>query len=346
MRRLSFCPSNTPPPPPSPQLLGVSVDGPYLCLVYAFMEGGSLGARLDAARQPPLSWLHRLAIAEDVAKGLAYLHAQRHIHRDLSAGNILLDRLGGARIGDFGLARVLDSGASAQYTQRVAGTIGYLSPEYQRGVVTAKLDVFALGVLMLQLLTGQPVAFDGRRTLAARVQDAAARNGPGAPGRDLAAQLLDPRLGTAVDGLAGGGSALALLTLAMRATQDDADRRPTASRLQARLAGIQADAAAVPVAPAASTAPSRARPMREAVRPAHVGRTSSARGGERPSVSASASSNANAPACVVCLEGRGELMVAVPCGHLVCRSCSRRLGRPAPCPVCRASIERMVRVFL
>ena len=92
-------------------LLGWSVDGPSPCLVYALMEGGALEDRLARreASRPTLTSHERLVILSDVARGLAYLHAQLKItHRDVKSANVLLDRGCVGRLGDFGIARLDD----------------------------------------------------------------------------------------------------------------------------------------------------------------------------------------------------------------------------------------------
>ncbi|PUZ68074.1 hypothetical protein GQ55_3G486000 [Panicum hallii var. hallii] len=129
-------------------------------LIYDFVELGSLDCYLhgDEQEDQPLNWNARMKIALGSARGLAYLHhdcSPGIVHGDIKASNILLDRSLEPRVSDFGLARLLvDNGAHV--TTVVAGTFGYLAPEYlQNGHATEKSDVYSFGVLLLELVTGK-----------------------------------------------------------------------------------------------------------------------------------------------------------------------------------------------
>ncbi|XP_075520699.1 putative receptor-like protein kinase At1g11050 [Primulina tabacum] len=132
-------------------------------LVYEFMPNGNLEDRLfpaiyDGNRRPPLTWPQRKSIIMDVAKGLAYLHygvKPSIFHRDIKATNILLDADMRARVADFGLAKQSREGES-HLTTRVAGTHGYLAPEYALyGQLTEKSDVYSFGVVVLEIMCGR-----------------------------------------------------------------------------------------------------------------------------------------------------------------------------------------------
>ncbi|KAI4992140.1 hypothetical protein ZWY2020_046632 [Hordeum vulgare] len=129
-------------------------------LIYDFMELGSLDSYLhgDAQEDQPLNWNARMKIALGSARGLAYLHhdcSPGIVHRDIKASNILLDRCLEPRVSDFGLARLLVDNET-HVTTVVAGTFGYLAPEYlQNGHSTEKSDVYSFGVLLLELVTGK-----------------------------------------------------------------------------------------------------------------------------------------------------------------------------------------------
>ncbi|OEL26097.1 LRR receptor-like serine/threonine-protein kinase FEI 1 [Dichanthelium oligosanthes] len=129
-------------------------------LIYDFVELGSLDCYLhgDEQEDQPLNWNARMKIALGSARGLAYLHhdcSPGIVHRDIKASNILLDRSLEPRVSDFGLARLLVDNA-AHVTTVVAGTFGYLAPEYlQNGHATEKSDVYSFGVLLLELVTGK-----------------------------------------------------------------------------------------------------------------------------------------------------------------------------------------------
>ncbi|CAA3000186.1 LRR receptor-like serine threonine- kinase FEI 1 [Olea europaea subsp. europaea] len=125
-------------------------------LIYDFLSGGSLDEALHEKGEQ-LDWDARLNIIIGAAKGLAYLHhdcSPRVIHRDIKSSNILLDGNFDARVSDFGLAKLLKDEES-HITTIVAGTFGYLAPEYmQSGRATEKTDVYSFGVLVLEIVSG------------------------------------------------------------------------------------------------------------------------------------------------------------------------------------------------
>ncbi|ERM97966.1 hypothetical protein AMTRI_Chr06g195230 [Amborella trichopoda] len=142
-------------------LLGYCVEGNERLLVYEYMPQGTLGQHLfDYAQNgyPPLSWKQRLTIALDVARGVEYLHSlaqKSFIHRDLKPSNVLLGDDMRAKVSDFGLVKLAPDGKYSVET-RLAGTFGYLAPEYAvTGRVTTKVDVFAFGVILMELITGR-----------------------------------------------------------------------------------------------------------------------------------------------------------------------------------------------
>ncbi|KAE8672840.1 putative receptor-like protein kinase [Hibiscus syriacus] len=129
-------------------------------LVYDYMPNGNLDDSLFPSKtgSKPLSWPQRKNIILDVAKGLAYLHygvKPAIYHRDIKATNILLDADMRARVSDFGLAKQSREGQS-HLTTRVAGTHGYLAPEYALyGQLTEKSDVYSFGVVVLEIMCGR-----------------------------------------------------------------------------------------------------------------------------------------------------------------------------------------------
>ncbi|KAF7096819.1 hypothetical protein CFC21_098717 [Triticum aestivum] len=135
------------------------------CLVYEYMENGSLEDQLiDNEGRQPLHWFLRFQIIFEVARGLAFLHGTKPepiVHRDLKPGNILLDKNYVSKIGDVGFAKLISDLAPDGFTEYrddtvIAGTMYYMDPEYQlTGTVRPKSDLFALGVIILQLLTGK-----------------------------------------------------------------------------------------------------------------------------------------------------------------------------------------------
>ncbi|XP_022730945.1 receptor-like kinase TMK3, partial [Durio zibethinus] len=141
-------------------LLGYSIEGNERLLVYEYMSQGALSKHLfhwKSLKLEPLSWRRRLSIALDVARGMEYLHnlaRQTFIHRDLKSSNILLDENFRAKVSDFGLVKLAPDGEKSVVT-RLAGTFGYLAPEYAvMGKITTKVDVFSYGVVLMELVTG------------------------------------------------------------------------------------------------------------------------------------------------------------------------------------------------
>ncbi|XP_047335960.1 probable LRR receptor-like serine/threonine-protein kinase At1g56140 [Impatiens glandulifera] len=141
------------------KLYGCCLEGEKRLLVYEFLENKSLDQALFGKADLILDWPTRLDICLGVARGLTYLHEEsriRIVHRDVKASNILLDSSLNPKISDFGLAKLYDD-KKTHISTRVAGTIGYLAPEYaMRGHLTEKADVFGFGVVTLEIVAGRP----------------------------------------------------------------------------------------------------------------------------------------------------------------------------------------------
>ncbi|WRX21137.1 Serine-threonine/tyrosine-protein kinase [Theobroma cacao] len=142
-------------------LLGYCINGNERLLVYEYMPKGTLGQHLFEWQEngyAPLTWKQRVTIALDVARGVEYLHSlaqQSFIHRDLKPSNILLGDDMRAKVADFGLVKNAPEGKYSVET-RLAGTFGYLAPEYAAtGRVTTKVDVYAFGVVLMEIITGR-----------------------------------------------------------------------------------------------------------------------------------------------------------------------------------------------
>ncbi|KAK7386768.1 hypothetical protein VNO78_27104 [Psophocarpus tetragonolobus] len=149
------------------ELLGYVNGEDDLYLVYEYVPNGSLSDHLHdplLKGNRPLCWSDRVQIALDAAKGLEYIHdytKARYVHRDIKTSNILLDDKFRAKVGDFGLAKLVDRTDDENFiATRLVGTPGYLPPESLKELqVTPKTDVFAFGVVLSELLTGKRALF-------------------------------------------------------------------------------------------------------------------------------------------------------------------------------------------
>ncbi|KAL5774164.1 hypothetical protein ACOSP7_011721 [Xanthoceras sorbifolium] len=141
------------------KLHGCCIEGDQLLLVYEYMENNCLARALFGRDhcQLKLDWPTRQKICLGIARGLAFLHEESRfkiVHRDIKATNVLLDRDLNPKISDFGLAK-LDEEEKTHISTRVAGTIGYMAPEYALwGYLTYKADVYSFGVVALEIVSG------------------------------------------------------------------------------------------------------------------------------------------------------------------------------------------------
>jgi eukaryotic-like serine/threonine-protein kinase len=131
---------------------GSADDRPYL--VMELIDGPSLAASSSGV---PLSVAQTASIGAQVADALAYVHAAGIVHRDIKPGNILLGAAGQAWLSDFGIARLVEDAARHTATGLIVGTASYLAPEQLRGGdVTAAADVYSLGLVLIEAITGNP----------------------------------------------------------------------------------------------------------------------------------------------------------------------------------------------
>jgi serine/threonine protein kinase len=178
-----------------------------------------------------IDWPARFGICLGIARGLAYLHEEssiRVVHRDIKASNVLLDAYLNPKISDFGLAKLYDD-KKTHVSTKVAGTFGYLAPEYaMRGRLTEKVDVFAFGVVLLETLAGRPNYDDALEEDKIYIFEWAwelyENNYP--------LGVVDPRL-TEYD----GEEALRAIRVALLCTQGSPHQRPSMSRVVTMLAG-------------------------------------------------------------------------------------------------------------
>ncbi|KAJ9552131.1 hypothetical protein OSB04_016176 [Centaurea solstitialis] len=176
------------------QLIGWCHEKRELLLVYGFMENGSLDSHLFKARSL-LTWRTRYKIAHGLASALLYLHEEWEqcvLHRDIKSSNVMLDSNFNAKLGDFGLAKLVDH-EKGSHTTLLAGTLGYMAPEcVSTGKVSKESDVFSFGVVALEIACGRkPIDYKAPETQISLVEWV----------RELYAtrallEAVDPRLGS------------------------------------------------------------------------------------------------------------------------------------------------------
>ncbi|XP_021279904.1 receptor-like cytosolic serine/threonine-protein kinase RBK2 [Herrania umbratica] len=175
--------------PNTAKLIGYGIEG-GMHLVLELSPNGSLASLLYGSKDK-LKWGIRFKIALGAAEGLSYLHEgckRRIIHRDMKAANILLTKDFEPQICDFGLAKWLPEHWTHHTVSKFEGTFGYLAPEYlMHGIVDEKTDVFAFGVLLLELVTGRRALDYSRQSLVLWAKPLLKKN-------DIR-ELIDPALG-------------------------------------------------------------------------------------------------------------------------------------------------------
>ncbi|XP_060167615.1 leucine-rich repeat receptor-like serine/threonine-protein kinase BAM3 [Lycium barbarum] len=190
-------------------------------LVYEYMRNGSLGEALHGKKGGFLNWNLRYKIAMEAAKGLCYLHhdcSPLIVHRDVKSNNILLNSNFEAHVADFGLAKFLVDGGASQSMSAVAGSYGYIAPEYAYTLrVDEKSDVYSFGVVLLELITGRrPVGEFGDGVdivqWSKRVTNCK---------REQVTHIVDPRLTTVPE-----DEAMHLFFIAMLCIQENSVERP------------------------------------------------------------------------------------------------------------------------
>uniref|UniRef100_A0A453QHW5 Protein kinase domain-containing protein n=2 Tax=Aegilops tauschii subsp. strangulata TaxID=200361 RepID=A0A453QHW5_AEGTS len=235
------------------RLSGLCMHGGNTYMVFEFAENGALRDWLHIhAGGEVLGWSHRVQVALDVAAGLNYLHNYTdppYVHRNLKSSNILLDACFRAKLSNFGLARAITIDDDAEdgglwMTRHMVGTQGYLAPEYvEHGLIGPQLDVFAFGVVLLQLLSGKEAAVappdnDGKVVLLWEEAEGLGRLGEGDGAKD---DLID-RVTAFIDGRLHGqypfDVAAAMLASALRCVAREPRARPPMAKVLLSLSGM------------------------------------------------------------------------------------------------------------
>ncbi|XP_009760982.1 receptor-like cytosolic serine/threonine-protein kinase RBK2 isoform X1 [Nicotiana tabacum] len=208
-------------------VIGYGVEG-GMHLVLPLSPHGSLATLLNGEKGK-LAWCHRYNIALGTAAGLAYLHEgcrRRIIHRDIKTANVLLTEDFEAQISDFGLAKWLPDQWTHLTVSQFEGTFGYLPPEFfMHGIVDEKTDVYAFGVLLLELISGRPALDESRNSVVMWAKPLLlSKNHSG---------LVDPSLGDAYD----SEQMNRMVMVASLCIQQNSTDRPHMSQVQEMLKG-------------------------------------------------------------------------------------------------------------
>lgn len=208
-------------------LLGYCVHGIEKLLVYEYVSNESLDKLLfKSNKRAELDWNRRFDIIRGIARGLLYLHEDSHnciIHRDIKASNVLLDDKWVPKIADFGMARLFPEDQTHVNT-RVAGTNGYMAPEYvMQGQLSVKADVFSFGVVVLELISGQKNSAFCLNGEEHSLLDCAYKLYK----RNRSLELVDPALASS----ANTDQVAMCIQLGLLCTQGDPQLRPTMGRV-------------------------------------------------------------------------------------------------------------------
>ncbi|CAN7049610.1 unnamed protein product [Brassica rapa subsp. trilocularis] len=215
------------------KLYGCCCENNQLLLVYEYLENNCLADALFGRSGLKLEWGTRHKICVGIARGLAFLHedsAVKIIHRDIKGTNVLLDKDLNSKISDFGLAR-LHEDEKSHITTRVAGTIGYMAPEYaMRGHLTEKADVYSFGVVAMEIVSGKSNAnyTPDNECCVGLLDWAFVLQKKGA-----FSEILDPKL----EGVFGGMEAERMIKVSLLCSNKSPTLRPTMSEVVKMLEG-------------------------------------------------------------------------------------------------------------
>lgn len=223
-------------------LCGIGTGEEHCYLVYEYMENGSLKDWLqDPSRSGLWNWTQRVQIALDIANGLDYLHNftyPPYVHKDFTSSNVLLNSKLRAKITNFSLARSADlRKVGFTMTKNVEGTLGYMAPEYlESGIITPKLDVYAFGVVVSELITGQDTINEhqGREELLSETMISIVDG-------ENAEQELTKFMEMTVRSISPIGLVLELAKLCVACLTEDPGRRPSMHQVVSVLTKIQSD---------------------------------------------------------------------------------------------------------
>ncbi|KAF2581260.1 hypothetical protein F2Q68_00000812 [Brassica cretica] len=207
-------------------LVGYCYEGDHLALIYEFLTNGDLKQHLSGkGGRSIINWSIRLRIALEAALGLEYLHigcSPPMVHRDVKTANILLDENFKAKLADFGLSRSFQVGVESLDSTAIAGTPGYLDPEYNHsGRLTKESDVYSFGIVLLEMITNQPVINQTSEFLHITKWVGFKLNGS-----DII-EIMDPNLAKDYD----SNSAWRALELAMLCADPSSSKRPSMSQV-------------------------------------------------------------------------------------------------------------------